>query len=81
MYCVLGILRPHPNMSQPAGTKGGNALELEGDQEKEGFTVYFEEDEKRGVRVARYEAIAPKTKLHIKEVCSPPVTMPPPLIL
>uniref|UniRef100_A0A7S4C8Y7 Pre-mRNA-processing factor 17 n=1 Tax=Eutreptiella gymnastica TaxID=73025 RepID=A0A7S4C8Y7_9EUGL len=48
--------------------KEGNALSLEGDEDREGLTVYFEEDEKRGVRIARYEAIEPKSLLHRKEI-------------
>eukprot|EP00906_Rhabdomonas_costata_P010683 RCo015027 len=47
--------------------KGGNALSLPGDEEKEGLSVYFEIDEKRGKRVARFEAIPPKSTLHIKQ--------------
>eukprot|EP00667_Euglena_gracilis_P007486 EG_transcript_7561 len=56
-----------PARMQLVAQKDGNALALEGDAEKEGLTVYFEEDEKRGVRVARYEAIEPRSVLHIPE--------------
>eukprot|EP01006_Ploeotia_vitrea_P006092 TRINITY_DN12254_c0_g1_i1.p1 TRINITY_DN12254_c0_g1~~TRINITY_DN12254_c0_g1_i1.p1 ORF type:complete len:521 (-),score=54.83 TRINITY_DN12254_c0_g1_i1:154-1686(-) len=43
-------------------------LEQPGDAEKEGLTVYYEDDEKRGKRIARYEAIEPKVITHIKEL-------------
>lgn len=43
------------------------SMEMPGDDEKEGLTVYYEEDERRGKRIARYEAIEPKVTLHLKQ--------------
>ena len=57
-----------PKRMKLVARKEGNALSLEGDEDREGLTVYFEEDEKRGVRIARYEAIEPKSLLHRKEI-------------
>jgi len=56
-----------PERMKLVARKEGNALALDGDDEKEGLTVYFEEDEKRGVRIARYEAIPPRSILHVAE--------------
>eukprot|EP01004_Peranema_trichophorum_P002749 NODE_1783_length_1811_cov_58.917654_g1513_i0.p1 GENE.NODE_1783_length_1811_cov_58.917654_g1513_i0~~NODE_1783_length_1811_cov_58.917654_g1513_i0.p1 ORF type:complete len:542 (-),score=134.36 NODE_1783_length_1811_cov_58.917654_g1513_i0:95-1720(-) len=56
-----------PDRMALVAKRAGNVIELPGDETKEGLTVYYEEDERSGKRLARYEAIEPKSVLHIQE--------------